>query len=495
MVQETHIQNQKKLEKEREIVQNSLANQRNALPISGFGYFTNIFDPESPIPKLFSLSKNEKETLKKSIAIWNEKSKTIHLTNNNPILPNTDSPYQLIPSIQTKTDQFDITQKKIFVRKFLVDPVLLYQPAFLQLDGSEFKLSESEIKIWNHYLGRLVLDLRSCLFQKDCNEWEEMTLLIRILYIQKSITEKTIVFPKKNMDGFQYLPVVELPESVIDTKQKEYAFLFDSNKKIFASGYDPIHFFNWESFLVRYQGYLESGVPPEGIEFNWVGYNPYQNSDRNLNHFDKSEIERTEKNYETYTKEIQNLYSYHLTHQNCTSELFRYLNEMFPEGRVGNETFWDPLSSQVVSLNFIPAVAAWKLTSNSGTKQRKVYPSYRNLKRKKIANFIEKHFKESFVLSSKIYKQNPIDHPFLFFTEETIWNRPLLGLANTVFGIGYAGIGVFSAPFDKGSRFSKGTETVFYSLPELVFFNIRKGHFPFIAAEEIPKEYYLKESL
>lgn len=300
---------------------------------------------------------------------------------------------------------------------------------------------------------------------------------------------------KKNMDGFQYLPVVELPESVMDTKQREYALLFASNKKIFASGYDPIHFFNWESFLVRYQGFLESGVPPEGIEFNWVGYNPYQNSDRNLNHFDNLEIERTEKNYKTYTKEIQNLYSYHLTHQNCTSELFRYMNEMFPEGRVGNETFWDPLSSQVVSLNFIPAVAAWKLTSNSGTKQRKVYPSYRNLKRKKIANFTEKHFKESFVLSSKIYKQNPMDHPFLFFTEETIWNRPLLGLANTVFGIGYTGIGVFSAPFDKGSRFSKGTETVFYSLPELVFFNIRKGHFPFIAAEEIPKEYYLKESL
>lgn len=493
LIQETHIQNQKKLEEEWEASEITKEGKKLSLPISGFGYFTSIPDPYSPIPHLFSFSKKEKEILKSSSIHWKDTAKKIHLTEADVSLPSIDSPYRLIHSIQTERDLLTTAEKKIFIRMFLLNPILLYESAFLKLSGSEFQLSGPEIKIWKSYLVGLVKDLRSCLFRDDCNDWEEMTLFMRILYVQKSITEGTIVFPKKNLVGFQYLPVTQLPESVFATKQKEYAQLFTSQKKKFTSGYDPIQFFNWESFLVRYQSFLESGVAPEGIEFNWVGYNPYQEPSQDLKR--SKETETRHKNYESYTNGIQTLYSYHLTHQNCTTELFRYLNEIFPEGRIGDETFWDPLSHQVTSLNFIPAVAASKLGSNSGTKQRRVYLSYRNLKRKKIVNFTEKHFRESFVPSSKIYKSNPIDHPFLFFTEETIWNRPILGLANTVFGIGYTGMGVISAPFDKGIRFSKGTESVFYSLPELVFFNIRKGHFPFIAAEEIPKEYYLKESL
>ncbi|EOQ95399.1 hypothetical protein LEP1GSC195_2548 [Leptospira wolbachii serovar Codice str. CDC] len=495
LVQQTHIQNQKKLEEEWETSELNVDGHRFSLPISGFGYFTNIPDPHSPIPKLFSFSKKEKDILKSSSIHWKETAKKIHLTKTEVSLPDTDSPYRLIHSIQTKRDLLTNAEKKRFIRNYLLDPVLVYESAFFHLNGSEFRLSEQEIKVWRSYLTGLVHDLRYCVLESECNDWEEMTLLIRILYTQKSIAEGIIVFPKKNLDGFQYLPVVELPDSVLATKQEEYAKLFTLQKKIFASGYDSIQFFNWESFLVRYQSFLEQGVPPEGIEFNWVGYNPYKENSQNLVISDEAEKQTRLKNYESYTNGIQNLYAYHLTHQNCTTELFRYMNEMFPEGQIGNETFWDPLSSTVSSLNFIPSVAALKLGSNSGTKQRKLYPSYRNLKRKKIANFTEKHFKESFVPTSKIYKQNPIDHPFLFFTEETVWNRPLLGLANTIYGVGYTGMGILSAPFDKGSRFSKGTESVFYSLPELVFFNIRKGHFPFIAAEEIPKEYYLKESL
>ncbi|MCG6151714.1 hypothetical protein [Leptospira bandrabouensis] len=495
LIQETHIQNQKNLEDEWIASENRKKKNLTSVPISGFGYFTNISDPDSPIPKLFSFSQKEKDILKKSILSLAELTNKNQLTPKDISLPNTDSPYRLIHLIQTKRNQIINTEKKSFIRNFLLDPVLIYEDSFLSLDGPEFHLGEEEIKIWKSHLVRLVKDLRFCLINSECNDWEEMTILIRILYIQKSIEKKTIVFPKKQLNGFQYLPIVPLPDSVLATKQKEYAQLFTLQKKKFVSDYGPTHFFNWESFLVRYQSFLESGVAPDGIEFNLVGYNPYQQNLKEFDDSDEFEPITKQNNLITYTEGIQNLYSYHLTHQNCTTELFRYLNEMFPDGQIGNETFWDPLSSRVVSFNFIPSVAAWKLESNLGTKQRKRYLSYRNLKRMKIEGFTEKHFKERFVPSSKIYKTNPIDHPFLFFTEEAVWNRPILGLANTVFGIGYTSIGVFTSPFDKGYRFSKGTETVFYSLPELVFFNIRKGHFPFISAEEIPKEYYIKESL
>ncbi|WP_244310443.1 hypothetical protein [Leptospira noumeaensis] len=490
LVQETHIQNKKKLERDLEFSEFQTKGKNSSLPIPGFGYFTNISDPDSPIPNLFSLTKNEKEFIEKFITENEKKNGEELLTANTTSLPKTDSPYQLIHTIQTKTDSLARAEKKNFVRMYLLNPVLTYEPAFLQLNGPEFQLSEDEINIWKGYTKELTKNLRSCIFSQDCNDWEEMILLIRILYLQKSIEAKTIVFPKKNLDGFQYLPLTDLPESVKTTKQKEYANLFASRKQVFASGFDPIHFFNWESFLVRYQGYLESGVPSEGLEFNWEGYNPYRNQSQTKQYSDLKENVEKEKDYESYTEGIRKLYSYHLTHQNCTSELFRYMNEMFPDGKIGNEMIWNPLSSKMLSLNFVPAIAAKKLEFNSGTKHTKVFLSYRNLKRNKLTNFTEKHFTERFVPTSKVYKSNPLDPPFLFFTEETIWNRPIFGLANTVYGMGYTGMGILTSPFDKGQRFSKGTESVFYSLPELAFFNIRKGHFPFIAAEDIPEEYY-----
>ncbi|TGK96817.1 hypothetical protein EHQ30_09560 [Leptospira brenneri] len=494
LVQETHIQNQKKLERELESFEINSEGKKNNLPVPGFGYFTNLPDPDSPIPHLFSFSKEEKEILEESNVLRKEGSPNLPFPRIKRPLPKTDSPYSLIHTITTDTESLLTSQKHFFVRRFLLDPVQLYEPAFLQLNGPEFTLSEPEITIWKEYQISLIKDLRSCVLGADCDDWEEMTLLLRILYINKSISEKTIVFPKKNLDGFQYLPLIDLPEFVLATKQKEYAILFASKKKVFSSGYDSIKFLNWESFLLRYQSFLESNSPQyEGMEFNWVGENPYKNQFGSFLPQENKAIQTLKDDYESYTKGIQNLYSYHLTHQNCTSELFRYMNEMFPEGKIGNEVFWDPLSSRVISLNFVPAVAALKLESNSGTKQKKVFLSYRNLKRKKLVSFSEKHLQERFVPSSKIYKSNPMDHPFLFFTEENIWNRPIFGLANTVYGLGYTGMGILTAPVDRGEKFSKGTESVFYSLPELVFFNIRKGHFPYIAAEEIPEEYYEKK--
>ncbi|TGL24776.1 hypothetical protein EHQ47_02180 [Leptospira bourretii] len=497
LVQETHIQNQKKLEEEWENLKTKRTENQFFLPVSGFGYFTNIHDPNPSFLNLFSFSEEEKRELETTIFKWENTEKNLHLTDDIRSLPKTDSPYPLVSSLQTKTEQYRIIQKRIFVRKFLLDPVLTYDQAFLQLKGPNFQLNETEKKIWGSYLNHLAKDLRSCLFEIECNDWEEMTLLIRILYVQKSIKEGYIVFPKKNLDGFTYLPEIEIPESIKTTKQEEYDILFETNKKNFSSGYDPILFFNWESFLTRYQGFLDSNYFIEGIEFNWKGNNPYQNKlNQNLEPIDlNKDISKNEENLERYTKGIQNLYSYHLVNQNCTTELIRYMNEMFPEGKIGNEVFWKPISNKVISFNFIPSVAAFKLESSDSTKQTKVYPSYRNLKRKQLVQFSERYFQDRFVPTSKIYKTNPIDHSFLFFTEETIWDRPIYGLLNTVWGIGYTTAGLITAPFDKGKRFSKGTETVFYSLPELVFFNIRKGHFPFITAKEIPEEYYEKNSL
>ncbi|XDD47201.1 hypothetical protein AB3N60_03700 [Leptospira sp. WS39.C2] len=498
LVQETHIQNQKLLEEDWEWNDSQSKENTYQESISGFGYFTSFQDLSSPIPKLFSFQKEEIKSIKTNIQyLVSELSKIQTDTNSTSdldILSDNSSPLRLVPSIQTETNFRIEKDRKIFVRKFLIEPVLLYEQAFVTLEGKEFTLSNEEISTWKGYRTKLISELKSCIYKNECQDWEEMTLLLRILYLHKSIESRQIVFPKKNFTGFSYLEYTELPEVIMNNKQKEYAQLFIEKRKEFGKVYHPIQFYNWETFLSHYQSFMEGKSFTEGIEFNWIGKNPYSNlRSKSKNLFSHNSPDSKKRLWETYTKKIQNLYSYHLILQNCTNELFFYLQLMFPDGKINGEPFWDPLTQNVFGFNFIPSIAAFKLSNSSYTKNFKLYPSYRNLKRNHLNDWTKKHIKERFVPTSQIYRSNPMDHPFLFFTEESIWSRPILGFANVVYGVGYSGFGIIKSPIDKGKDFSKGTEIIFYSLPELFFFNIRKGHFPLIAAEEIPQEYYLKE--
>ncbi|EOQ89269.1 hypothetical protein LEP1GSC202_1886 [Leptospira yanagawae serovar Saopaulo str. Sao Paulo = ATCC 700523] len=493
LVQETHIQNQKRLEEDWEWKTSTSKEDPLSYTIPGFGYFTNLPDPDAPYPKLFSFTKEELEQINRkieSLQSSQQKSNPNHDIKPNH-LPETKSAFQLITSIQTDTQTFIETERRLFVRRFLQKPVQLYEQAFVRLDHKDFSLTEEEVITFQNYLSELKNELKTCLLLEECNDWEEMTLLLRIIYTHRSIGEKTIVFPRKNFQGFSYIEYLNLPESVFITKQKEYGLLIKEKRDEFIKSYHPIHYYNWESLLGKYLSFIEGKTYTEGIEFNWLGKNPYENQNFQLNKtIDSDSYLKTKTKWETYTKNVQSLYSYHLVFQNCTNELFQYMNLMFPNGNIEGQQFWEPLGSHWVRFNFVPSIAALKLANSRYTEKIKIFPSYRNLKRNALKTWREKNIKESFVFTSEIYKPNPLDHSFLFFTEETIWNRPILGFANVIWGIGYTGMGIVKSPMDRGKSFVAGTETIFYSVPELFFFNIRKGHFPLITAEEIPKEYY-----
>ncbi|OCC30170.1 Uncharacterized protein GNX_1315 [Leptospira interrogans serovar Canicola] len=97
---------------------------------------------------------------------------------------------------------------------------------------------------------------------------------------------------------------------------------------------------------------------------------------------------------------------------------------------------------------------------------------------------------ESFTFSSSIYKPNKEDHFFPLFTDDVFWGRPLYGTVNLAAGFGTSLIGIFTLPFDQGEKLQKGFQSLFFSLPELVFFNIRKGTFPSVSIKEIPEELF-----
>ena len=87
----------------------------------------------------------------------------------------------------------------------------------------------------------------------------------------------------------------------------------------------------------------------------------------------------------------------------------------------------------------------------------------------------------SHTITSTIYWPRDDDSTFLFFTDENVIMRPILGALNLATGVTAGAVGALAAPFDGGRRLTAGLRGALFSLPELAFANIRKGSFDYIA--------------
>ena len=81
-------------------------------------------------------------------------------------------------------------------------------------------------------------------------------------------------------------------------------------------------------------------------------------------------------------------------------------------------------------------------------------------------------------MTSTLYRKAPDDSAFLFFTDNAPVARPVFGALNAITGLGVAAAGLATLPLDRGELLTSGLKGAFFSLPELAFFNIRKGSFP-----------------
>ncbi|TGL28453.1 hypothetical protein EHQ52_19515 [Leptospira koniambonensis] len=190
-------------------------------------------------------------------------------------------------------------------------------------------------------------------------------------------------------------------------------------------------------------------------------------------------LARSEKAESAYYENLKQFYTFKLITKNCTSEIFDslefILNEQEYQNILGKRI--DPHSS----LTFIPFIAYDSITEKWNVKEETLELSHRKVALEKLYESNSKwktYLKESNVFSSSIYRSNPDDSSFVFFTDDVVLLRPVYGIVNLGWGIGNFTLGIFTSPFDKGKRVMNGLNSVFFSLPELVFFNIRKGTFP-----------------
>ncbi len=206
-----------------------------------------------------------------------------------------------------------------------------------------------------------------------------------------------------------------------------------------------------------------------------------------------------------YAARLQRLYGYQLLTRNCVTEIFREIDLAFAQApgvttRSGLAaiTRAEPGTDAAVrdesirrlgghvemtGLRFIPAVSADAVASTYTVSERIAIPSYRQARLARLYRdepSLRVFLRESNTLTSTLYNRNTEDSYFLFFTDDTIVARPLFGMLNVATGLGATLAGVATLPFDRGKTLWAGLKGMVFSLPELVFFNIRKGSFDYI---------------
>ncbi len=176
-------------------------------------------------------------------------------------------------------------------------------------------------------------------------------------------------------------------------------------------------------------------------------------------------------------KKIAALYRYDLVEKNCATELLHAINTAFTDPATGRESLGGWLQTESAGV-FIPAWLHRQVRSVFPVEKDIYLPSYRlrALARQYTGkNDLLVWLRESNVLSATLYRPQLEDSAFLFFTDDQILPRPVLGAANLVWGGLYTALGIVLSPFDRGEQFVQGIRGMFYSVPELFFGNIRKG--------------------
>ncbi len=182
----------------------------------------------------------------------------------------------------------------------------------------------------------------------------------------------------------------------------------------------------------------------------------------------------------TYAAWFKGRWGYHLVARNCVSEIFDEMDAAFPGGAEESRARLGGRIEMRGTLNFIPAVSAAAVARAYPVTEQLELPSYRRWRKQQMseqAHPLAVFLRESNTLTSAMYRRNADDSIFVFFTDDVVVTRPLLGAVNLAAGLVAGAVGLVTLPVDRGATLWEGLKGAVFSLPELFFQNIRKGSF------------------
>ncbi len=195
-------------------------------------------------------------------------------------------------------------------------------------------------------------------------------------------------------------------------------------------------------------------------------------------------------------------YRYDLINRNCVTELFKTVNRAVVRPYRSDDNLADPEALVIkesekrlggyvaIPYNFIPFVSYQSVLDRYHATHSRDLNSYRGLELAKLKsreNPVITALRESNIVSSRLYRYNPDDALFVFFTDDNWLLRPVFGVFNTAAGIGQSAYGIVSWPFDSGKNLKAGATGILMSLPELLFFNMRKGSYKYLSLNQLAK--------
>ncbi|MBN2302605.1 MAG: hypothetical protein JXN60_08820, partial [Lentisphaerae bacterium] len=183
-------------------------------------------------------------------------------------------------------------------------------------------------------------------------------------------------------------------------------------------------------------------------------------------------------NARSYREHVRAFVAYNFLTRNCVTELAHLINGSFGSRREATEALGGYIEPGC-GLSFIPCRFSKLVGKKYAVSETLDLPSYRlsRVAALRAECGYRIWLRENNTFTSTIYTSWHADTTFIFFTDDIFLPRPIFGAANTVYAIVHAAGGIVMSPFDRGRHLSRSLRGIVFSLPELVFFNIRKGSF------------------
>ncbi len=183
--------------------------------------------------------------------------------------------------------------------------------------------------------------------------------------------------------------------------------------------------------------------------------------------------------------ELEARFDYRLLTRNCVTELVRTLAGTFPDAAAERAALGGELQAGE-GLDSIPFVLFAQVQERLRVARVEDLSSHRGRELARLEReegYARAYLREANVLTATLYRPLERDGAFLLFTDDVVWPRPLYGLVNLSYGLGSLALGALAAPFDGGREAAWAAQGALFSVPELLFQNVRKGSY-----EVLPEE-------
>jgi len=414
-------------------------------------------------------------------------------------------------TIYSLTDRYADSLTALFAIKALIEAPPLQADALLRINQPAFKISEAERRV----LQALRNDLETSLVKavnSNRPDWGFAVLvnMARYIAIDASLQSGYWIFiddfaedserlrPDQYLDHIDQIRILAGEAKAALNQIRQSASL---RQRLSESEYSQIEMaanryielLNSEQrHDFRFNG--EKALPSKSISFP---ESPVPNLTRKQLTTALSALDTIEN---SLLETLKQNYRYDLLSRNCVTELFRTINQaLLNPYRSGAEladlealTIKESekrLGGYVeIAYNFIPFVAYQSVLDRYHVTKSRDLNSYRGLELAKLGvrqNSLITALTESNIISSRLYRYNPDDALFVFFTDDNVLLRPVFGLVNTGAGISQSVYGAFSWPLDSGENLKAGATGILMSLPELFFFNMRKGSYKYLSFTQL----------